>query len=58
MGQAKTVKVQERKILCEGDPHFPLGHPRVYLDVGDSRGVDCPYCGRRYILKKEEPKDD
>ena len=28
-----------------------LGHPRVFLNMGDADHVDCPYCGRRYVLQ-------
>ena len=55
MGPVDTIKVKQRKIFCEGDSRSSLGHPRVYLDIGD---VDCPYCGRRYILEEDESKDD
>lgn len=25
-------------------------HPRVYLNFGDEKQVDCPYCGNRFKL--------
>ncbi len=28
-----------------------LGHPRVYLEMGDENFVECPYCDRRFVLK-------
>lgn len=28
------------------------GHPRVYLTMGQDDHVDCPYCDRRFVLKK------
>ena len=58
MEPVETIKVNERKIFCEGDSRSSLGHPRVYLDLSDRGDVDCPYCGRRYILEKEQSKDD
>jgi uncharacterized Zn-finger protein len=58
MGPVDTIKVKERKIFCEGDSRSSLGHPRVYLDIGYTNDVDCPYCGRRYILEEDESKDD
>ena len=54
MGPVDTIKVKERKIFCEGDHCSSLGHPRVYLYIGDSGDVDCPYCSRRYILEEDE----
>ncbi|MEM1419853.1 MAG: zinc-finger domain-containing protein, partial [Pseudomonadota bacterium] len=26
-----------------------LGHPRVYLTIGEQGFVECPYCDRRYV---------
>ncbi len=28
----------------------PLGHPRVYLEMGEEDFVECPYCDRRFVL--------
>ena len=28
-----------------------LGHPRVYLEMGDENFVECPYCDRKFVLK-------
>jgi len=28
-------------------------HPRVYLDLGKSGEVDCPYCGNHFKLQAE-----
>ena len=56
MGPMKIIKVKQRKIFCEGDSRSSLGHPRVYLRIGDSGEVDCSYCARRYILEEEESK--
>jgi uncharacterized Zn-finger protein len=28
-----------------------LGHPMVYLTLEKEGRIDCPYCGRRYVLK-------
>ncbi|MDB5957758.1 zinc-finger domain-containing protein, partial [Ramlibacter sp.] len=30
------------------------GHPRVYLDVAQSGGAKCPYCGTVYRLREGE----
>lgn len=29
-------------------------HPRVYLDVGQTGSVKCPYCGTEYRLRAGE----
>jgi uncharacterized Zn-finger protein len=49
MDPPETVEVETRKAACDGGV---LGHPRVYLDLGAEGRVDCPYCGRRFVLKE------
>jgi len=44
----ETVEVETRTVACDGGP---LGHPRVFLNMGDEDHVDCPYCGCRFELK-------
>jgi len=38
------------------NPKMPLwsGHPRVFLDIGTTGEVQCPYCGTVYRLKPGE----
>jgi uncharacterized Zn-finger protein len=46
----EVVEVEDIVVACEGSGGA-LGHPRVYLNIAKSGMVDCPYCGRRYVLK-------
>ena len=46
----EIILVEERVVACDGGDG-PLGHPRVFLNMGDKPEIDCPYCGRRYALK-------
>ena len=48
MQPAETVEVETSKVACDGGT---LGHPRVFLDLGHEGWIDCPYCGRRFVLK-------
>jgi len=45
----ETVEVDSFQVACDGGT---LGHPRVYLDLSVGGRVDCPYCGRRFVLKE------
>jgi uncharacterized Zn-finger protein len=47
----ETIFVATRKIACDGDKGS--GHPRVFLTMGKNDSVDCPYCGRHYVLKED-----
>lgn len=46
----EIIEVASTVVACDGG-NGPLGHPRVYLNMGSNDNVDCPYCGRRYELK-------
>ena len=45
----EAVVVETTTIACDGDG--PSGHPRVYLNLENRRAIDCPYCGRHFVLK-------
>ena len=45
----EVIEVEEATISCDGGG--ALGHPRVYLNLGDDGRVDCPYCDRQFVLK-------
>ncbi len=51
MEPVETIYVEETTVGCDGGAG-PLGHPQVYLNLGAKGETDCPYCGRRYILKE------
>jgi len=45
----ETITVDTEKLYCDGGDG-PLGHPRVYLVMTKDGFVDCPYCGRHFVL--------
>ncbi|MGC1302683.1 MAG: zinc-finger domain-containing protein [Caulobacteraceae bacterium] len=53
----EVVVVQEHRVACDG-LGGALGHPRVYLEMGGKPFVDCPYCGRRYVLSAHAHGED
>jgi len=46
----ETIQVETTKVACDGAGDA-LGHPKVYLEMGDEGFVECPYCDRRFVLK-------
>ena len=48
---ADTIEVTSPNVACDGGGG-PLGHPKVYLNMGDETEIVCPYCSRRYVLSK------
>lgn len=48
----ETIVVEAPAVACDGGGGA-LGHPRVFLRIKPEAGeIDCPYCGRRYVLKE------
>jgi len=46
----ETIEVDDTRVACDGGG--ALGHPRVYLEMGDENSVECPYCDRRFVLRQ------
>ena len=51
MEPPEIIDVDEPVVRCDGGGGA-LGHPAVYLNMGEKTEIDCPYCGRRFVLKK------
>ena len=51
MEPVETISVDSRRVWCDGGDGA-LGHPRVWLEMGRADHTDCPYCGRRFIVKE------
>lgn len=49
--EIETIYVAERRVGCDGGG--ALGHPKVYLNLGEDGEIDCPYCGRRFVFKED-----
>ena len=49
----EIIEVEDTKVVCDGANNLgaALGHPRVYLEMGNENFVECPYCDRRFVLK-------
>lgn len=52
MEPPEIIETDASRVACDGGG-VALGHPKVYLEMGDERSVDCPYCGRRFELSKD-----
>lgn len=46
----ETAEVETTRIACDGGDGA-LGHPRVWLAIGEEGFVECPYCDKRFVLK-------
>lgn len=52
MEPPEIIETDKTRVACDGGGGA-LGHPKVYLEMGGATEVDCPYCGRRFVLSKE-----
>jgi uncharacterized Zn-finger protein len=46
----EVIVVSSKRLACDGGGGA-LGHPRVWLEMGEGSFVECPYCDRRFVLK-------
>ncbi|CAN5325192.1 hypothetical protein BH10PSE2_BH10PSE2_06860 [soil metagenome] len=49
----EEIVVASKRVACDGGNGLTgatLGHPLVYLDMGEDDFVECGYCDRRFIL--------
>src|ERR1700747_2216065 len=56
----ETIVVRSGRVACDG-VGGALGHPRVWLEMGEAAFVECPYCDRRFVLAKsagDGPEDE
>lgn len=49
----ETILIDKEAVACDGGKGG-LGHPMVYLDLHKNGEVICPYCSRRYVLRKKK----
>ena len=49
MDDTETLLVDKTTVACDGGDG-PLGHPNVYLKIGDEREIVCPYCSKKFIF--------
>ena len=55
MGPFETIYIDETVAACNGGG--PLGHPKVYLNLGPAGKVECPYCSRLFVNRALQGTD-
>ncbi len=48
----EEIVVASKRVACDGSGGA-LGHPLVYMDMGDEDFVECGYCDRRFVLGRK-----
>ncbi len=54
--QEDIIVVEARRVFCDGGS-VALGHPGVYLNIGDEGDIACPYCSRVFALDPDAPAE-
>ena len=52
----EQIVVATKRVACDGGDGVhgaTLGHPLVYLDMGEDDFVECGYCDRRFVLSAD-----
>jgi len=49
----EVIHVATDRVACDGGGGA-LGHPRVWLTLGNDVEIVCPYCSRRYVRAGDE----
>lgn len=49
--EAERIEVESHTVACDGGGGA-MGHPKVYLEMGDDSEIQCPYCSRLFVLKR------
>jgi uncharacterized Zn-finger protein len=47
------IVVKMKTVQCQGSGGA-LGHPAVYLNLGEKKQITCPYCSRNFILESSK----
>ncbi len=53
----EVITVHSHRVSCDG-VGGALGHPRVYMEMGDEGFVECGYCDRRFVLAHSDGAPD
>jgi uncharacterized Zn-finger protein len=46
----EIIEVEQTTVACDGGGGA-LGHPLVYLNMGDKDEIVCPYCSRQFVFE-------
>ena len=52
----EQITVSKKRVACDGGGGA-LGHPLVYMDMGEDDFIECGYCDRRFVLSAD-PHDE
>ena len=51
----EEIVVTTKRVACDGGGGA-LGHPLVYMDMGEDDFVECGYCDRKFVMAAKKKK--
>lgn len=48
----KKIYVNSSVVNCAGE-NSTVGHPLVYLNMGQDKQIQCPYCNNTFYLQRK-----
>lgn len=51
MSDIESIVVDKKEVSCDGGK---MGHPKVYLNLGEKKEIVCPYCSKKFIIKSKD----
>ncbi|AZL16218.1 zinc-finger domain-containing protein [Rickettsiales endosymbiont of Stachyamoeba lipophora] len=46
--EEQVKNTTSKEIWCEGEDEA-IGHPKIYLEIGETNEINCPYCSMKFI---------
>ena len=53
MNTQQIIKTTSKQVACDGGQNG-LGHPKIWLTIGHSKKVTCPYCSKTFVLQNPD----
>ncbi len=44
---------EDKEVTCDGSAQG-VGHPLVYLNMGEKNEITCPYCSKNFVFKEKK----
>ena len=52
---SEIIYVDSAEVFCDGG-RGELGHPGIYLNIGEKSKIVCPYCSRTFAITNDTSK--
>lgn len=53
----EIIQKYEKQFSCVGQGNEQEGHPKIYLNFGEKKQLECPYCGNKFEFVDEKNEE-